>query len=47
MLKSLPSLLLRALDAMASLFIVAFMVLPLTLVVKLVMWLDRLEGRRS
>ena len=41
MLKSLPNLLLRALDAIANLFIVAFMILPLALAMRLVMWLDR------
>ena len=41
MLKSLPRLLLKAIDAMASLFIVAFMLLPLALATRLVAWLDR------
>jgi len=40
MFKSLPSLILKALDAMASLFIVAFMLLPLALTARFVAWLD-------
>jgi len=40
MLKSLPRLLLKALDATASLFIAAFMLLPLALIARFVAWLD-------